>query len=234
MKKYKVVSRNDGKADSLKQILATQGFEEDDNPEFVISYGGDGTFLKSEREFPGTPKLLVRDSLICYKCVDLSLEEVLRSVRKGEFEVEEFQKLVALKSGLELKATNDVVLRNKFLNKALRFKVYLNGDLVKELIGDGVVAATSFGSTGYFKSVTGRIFKEGYGLAFNNTTTHEEPLILSCKDEVAVEVTREEGELGVDNDPLIVEVSEGERVTIKCSEEKARIITLPSQSKKFL
>ena len=40
-----------------------------EHPEMVICYGGDGTLLFGEREYPGIPKILVRNSKVCFLCV---------------------------------------------------------------------------------------------------------------------------------------------------------------------
>ena len=45
------------------------------NPDIVISYGGDGTILLSERLFPNIPKLFLRHSSICNKCYSVQITE---------------------------------------------------------------------------------------------------------------------------------------------------------------
>ncbi len=41
---------------------------DDVNPDVVIAFGGEGTFLYSEMTYPGVPKVLVLHSSKCQKC----------------------------------------------------------------------------------------------------------------------------------------------------------------------
>ena len=51
-----------------------------ESPDAVISFGGDGTILLSERLFPGVPKLNVRDRGDCMSC---EAGRALRSKARG-------------------------------------------------------------------------------------------------------------------------------------------------------
>ena len=63
MKKFAIVGKDFEKVENIKEKLLGRGFEfTEDDPDVVVSYGGDGMFLISERVFPGVPKILVRDS----------------------------------------------------------------------------------------------------------------------------------------------------------------------------
>lgn len=65
MKIFSVSAKLPKLALSLRQKAETFGLVYDDrNPDFMITLGGDGTFILAESAFPGLPKLPVRDSLI--------------------------------------------------------------------------------------------------------------------------------------------------------------------------
>ena len=71
-----------GKTPESKHELAAaaekEGFEyEEKLPDIVISYGGDGTFLRAERKYPGVIKALFRYSNICKKCHNLPINHAL-------------------------------------------------------------------------------------------------------------------------------------------------------------
>ena len=144
-------------------------------PDAVITFGGDGTLLGAERDFPGIPKLPLKDSDGCFKCHPNSNEELLQLLVQNKLIVKEYSKLEVEFGGQKYLVVNDATIRNTLPNTALRFSVNLNesspSPLVTSsfvLVGDGLVVATSFGSTGYFFSITKRTFAKGFGVAFNN------------------------------------------------------------------
>lgn len=222
--KAAVVGKNPHSIDFIKNELKKYGFVyEEEKPDFVVSYGGDGMYLISERSYPGIPKVLIRDSKICNKCHDLPLDHVLERIKNGKFKLEKDYKLMAvLPSGESFLAVNEFVLRNEKPTHAYRFDLYINEKQVeKELIGDGIVIATSFGSTGYFYSITRKKFKKGLGVAFNNLTTPKRPLILKNTDELKVFSIRGNVTFSSDNNPDIHIIKEGEIIKFKQSEHAA-------------
>jgi len=226
MRRYSISAKKPDKVPQVRQTAQSKGFVYDeDDPDFMITIGGDGTFLIAERECPGLPKLLVRDSLICFKCHDEPLDEMLDMVRNGDGSIMEFRKLRAVAGDREKVATNDIVIRNSDPRHALRFRLHTEGEAVGELfIGDGIVAATAFGSTGYFRSVTRRTIKQGFGVGFNNITEAHDPLSLPEGGRVELEVVRQDAHLLADNDPEMFVVKEGERVVIEQADEMARLV----------
>lgn len=200
----------------------------EESPDFVVSYGGDGTYLISERSYPGVPKLLIKDSKICNKCNYLPLNKILECISKGKFKIEKDFKLMAtLPSGETIMCVNEFVIRNEKPTHAYRFDLYVNNKLVeKELIGDGLVIATPFGSTGYFYSITRKTFSKGIGIAFNNLTKPKKPLILKQTDKIKVYSVRGITTFTSDNNPDIHLIKEGETVKFKLSNHHAKRIII--------
>ena len=61
--KFFIVSKNQKSKTALKKTLKRIGCDYGERkPDIIVSLGGDGTFLLSERLYPGIPKLLIRDS----------------------------------------------------------------------------------------------------------------------------------------------------------------------------
>ena len=215
-------------SNTLKPLMKTLGFSlVSKNPDLVISYGGDGTLLASEREYPGIPKLPIRDSKTCNKCSLHENEVVLNQFKNKKLKLIKFQKLEAKHNDTNLKALNDVVIRNLNPNHAVRFSLFINGKIFSPeiLVGDGIVISTPFGSTGYFKSITKKSFKKGLGLAFNNLTNILMPLKLSTQDKVIVKIIRGPASLGVDNNPKIINLKDDDEIQIKISEKIAQIFS---------
>lgn len=203
-----------------------QGFEiVSAKPDVIISYGGDGTLLASERKYPGVPKLPIRDSLICKKCPDHKEEVLLQSLLNAKLQIKEYQKLETTIFYKTLTALNDFVIRNTQPIHTIRFKITPQDKL---LIGDGVVISTPFGSSGYFKSITGETFQKGFGLAFNNTTEQVPPVFFKDDDIVTFKLIRGTATLSFDNNPDIFKVDEGSELIFKLSNQTAKIYAADS------
>ncbi|MBU1200958.1 MAG: NAD(+)/NADH kinase [Nanoarchaeota archaeon] len=197
------------------------------NPDFVISLGGDGTFLMSERKYPGVPKLIIRDSKTCHKCVGMSEETVLELIKMNEFNIKEEMMLESSFKDEKIIAVNDIIIRNKSPNQAIRLDLHVNDRQThEEVIGDGVVVSTPFGSTAYFKSITRKTFEKGIGVAFSNSVKEHKPLMLDDDSVLKVQLVRGDAQIASDNNPKIFILKEGSTITIKKSKETAKIIII--------
>lgn len=213
-------------SDSIRSLVKSAKLIIDqEKPDLIISYGGDGTILTSEREFPLIPKLPIRDSKTCVKCPSHRIEQVLEKLINGNLKLVKVAKLNLNSAGQSINALNDIVLRNSTPTHAVRFRLFKNkvqaGNSV--FVGDGVVFSTSFGSTGYFKSITGQSFNKDFGIAFNNLTEKVAPIYFSAKDKFEIEIVRGPALLSVDNNPEIIELKEGNKFKVEVSSEVALI-----------
>ena len=194
------------------------------NPDIVISHGGDGTFFIAERKYPGIPKLLVRDSKVCHLCSPTSREELFKKLKNKKYSKINCMKLQTR----NLLAVNDIIIRNKDLTEALRFKIKINSQpYSEELIGDGLVIATQFGSTGYFNSITRTSFKkEKIGIAFNNVKNRKKPIILNNNSKIEVKIIRGIAQLSADNNKKIIILKPNNKVLIKKAKAKTILLKL--------
>jgi NAD kinase len=209
----------------LKRNLQKRGFNiVKTNPDVVISVGGDGTLLYAEREYPTIPKILVKESKICYQCSRETLDQLIKKVQQNKYRYEKIYK-IETKNKKGARALNEITIRNKDQRRALRFQVKIGNKICSpELIGDGVVIATSYGSEAYFKAVTGTSFKRGIGIAFNNTRTRLKPIISKQKKDVTVKILRGDALVSVDNSPKMYTLKPYQSITVRQSKECARIM----------
>jgi NAD+ kinase len=229
MKRIHLVGKDLERVERMKESLKDLGFDYvEENPDLVISYGGDGMFLIAERLFPGVPKICMKDSEVGKKCCDFDLEEVLKKYSLGDFEIGEIRKLKAIYRGRfetrELIGVNDIVVRNSLPTEAVRFNVRVVDEKIEGIIGDGVVISTAYGSDGYFSSITGKSFDEGIGLAFNNVTKFHRPLILSGKEKIEIEIIRGPAVLVADNNRDYINLNNGDKIMIEQIDEVAKRI----------
>jgi len=196
------------------------------DPQVVLCHGGDGTLLRADREFPRVPKLPVRVASRGRLCPDHRLEGRLAALAEGRLEREELSRLELGLGSRRWLALNDVVLRNESPATAVRLRVRVDGQDSGELAGDGVVCATPFGSSGYYRSITRETFEQGLGLAFNNSTEPRAPLHLPAGKPVEIELLRGPAVVVHDNDPRTVFLREGQRLRVSLSSAVAVVLGL--------
>lgn len=209
-------------AKNVESLVKNSGFEiVNANPEVIISYGGDGTLLSTERRFPHIPKLPIRSNQLYDKCDKHTDEIMLKKLLNGKLHLKVYKKLVTTILYKNFYALNDFVIRNSDATHSIRFKT--SKTLDKLLIGDGVVISTAFGSTGYFKSITSKSFTSGFGLAFNNTTEKIPPALFKNQDQVTISLIRGKATLSFDNNPDIFTIDEGSQLIFSLSDQTAQI-----------
>jgi NAD+ kinase len=213
-------------ADTLLPTLASAGLTSVDpaRAELVVVYGGDGSLLGADRDFPDLPKLVVRRSNEFNKCDHHQDAEVFRRVREGRVEISRLPRISATVGNRCVRGINDIVFHNTRVTSGVRYAVRIDSVLyAREIVGDGVVAATPFGSSAYYRSITKSVFRVGLGLAFNNSTEAINHLVLSDQSVVELEVTRGPGAVVADNVLVPIEVEAGDVIEIKISPQYAEI-----------
>jgi NAD+ kinase len=198
----------------------------EENPDVVISYGGDGTLLGAEREWPGVPKVALRDSRRCRVCSHESNETILRHLVENTLKRTEFIKLRATVGDCELTCLNDIILHKMNINAGVRYSVWIDDEHYghDEIVGDGLVVATPFGSAAYYRSITHSTLRVGIGLAFNNTIEPINHLVLSEDSAIRVLITRGPAQMAVDNNPGVIPVDRGDQITIRRADHNAVIL----------
>lgn len=214
----------------IKERLRAHGYKiVKKNPDLVLSYGGDGTILHSERVFPSVPKIAIKATRVCRNCdyEAQDLEKIMRRVKDGKFKISEQMKLKARVKGRELVALNEIQVRSKLPIHALRFSLEAGGKKFSNIIGDGVIIATPFGSTAYYSSTGGRKFDEGIGISFNNVHNKRiKYFVVPEKSRIKVKIERGPALLIADNNEKFINLKRGDRVTVERSKQKARFVLM--------
>ena len=221
-----VVSRQD--SSKIKAVLTAEGFTiVEGNPDLIVCYGGDGTVLFSERTFPEVPKLIIKTSRVCRKCdyAPDDLKNVLSKIKEGNYCLYKKMKLVTEAKGKKLVGLNEIQIHPKLPIHAVRFSLSINGKEYKELIGDGVIVATPFGSTGYYEATGGKRFTKGIGISFNNLHNGKIKSFVVPEDStVKLTVSRGPAWLLADNNKNFIELLAKDALTIRKSESIANFI----------
>lgn len=196
----------------------------------IITYGGDGTLLGTERDYPSLPKLAIRRHTNCRHCAIHKPEQVIRGLAAQRLEASTLPKLEAYTGDQRLLGVNDIILHNTLVSSGVRFLVWINGKRYRpgEIVGDGLIVATPFGSTAYYRSITQSVIHTGIGLAFNNTTEPINHLVLREDEEIQVRITRGPGLLTADNHPHPISLECDDEVRIAIAPESAHILMADS------
>jgi NAD+ kinase len=209
------------------------------NPDFIIVYGGDGTILQAEKKYPGIPKIPLYRELNevnkrekTYKSYRLEdLKTLLDKVDHGEYKLRVFQKIEAIYKHKKLRALNEIQIHNKDPRKALRFSLQIGTKRIENIIGDGVVAATPFGSFAYYRALGNEPFKNGFRIGFNNVFPKKKPIEIPKNSFAIIKIEREIGLLIADNSEML-EIKPGETVEIRPSKNTAKFVELPTTTTK--
>ncbi len=214
--------------EEMEELAKKEGFEiVKDDPEMIASCGGDGTFMRAEKDFPGIPKFILHKSVTSKKGHDMSPEEILKNISRGRYSVNEEIKIEAFSNGKKIEGMNEIIVHNSDPRRAIRYEIYLNGKQIgKEIIGDGVVVSTPYGSTGYYRSITDSFFEVGMGVAFNNSTEQSDHMVIKEDSKILVKIIRGIAFAYSDNSDEDIRLSDGDEINIHRSEDMAKIIKI--------
>ncbi|AAC07026.1 NAD(+)/NADH kinase [Aquifex aeolicus] len=212
--------------------------------ELFLVIGGDGTFLSAARIASrfGVPLVGVNEGRFGF-LTEIKKEEikkVLPLVLEGRAKLQERLMIdVYLRSRNRLRYLgnylNDAVISKSSIARIIRTKVFINGEEVLEVFGDGVILSTPTGSTAYALSAGGPIvYPESQNLLFVPICPHtlsNRPLVLPSKFEVKFKVVSENMEafLTLDGQEGF-HLKKGDEVIVKRSRYVCRMYSHPRKS----
>ncbi|MGI6459143.1 MAG: hypothetical protein ACOX5J_03445 [Candidatus Hydrogenedentales bacterium] len=217
----------------------------DEQPDTVVCYGGDGTLLAAELRWPGVPKVPIRNSRRGHRCIPHSPEAVIARLAEGSLVRAEYMKLdCAVRHGddepfCSLSAMNEVNVHMGRINSAVRFTFWTDDkpyDGGTEIIGDGFVISTPFGSTAYFNQITRGVFYQGIGLALKSTTHYTSHVIAPESTVFRVLITRGPAVLAFDSSPEYVHLRRDDELIVRRAPRSATLLLwepLPYQTDDF-
>ena len=224
-------------ADSLRPEIESRGVFElvEHAPDVVVCFGGDGTLLSAELRWPGVPKVPIRNSRRGNRCIPHPPADVVNHLAEGRLARTEYVKLACdvrrAAGGAppdNVSAMNEINVHNGRIHSAVRFSLSLNEEAYEdgaEIIGDGFVISTPFGSTAYFKQITHGIFYSGLGVAFKNASERISHIVVPDETCVRVRITRGPAILAFDNAPNHFDLEQGDEVVVRKHDHPAVLLT---------
>ncbi len=247
--RYFVTSSDKRQEKRLERELGDRGFDvatDYDTETVIVTLGGDGSILHAARTYPDPTILPVRTGGSKGHKTHLERDEVVEALARidtgsaGEaYTTTAYGRLAAYRDGNEVagdfRALNEISLHHSSPVLAAIFAVRIrDGNDTFEferVTGDGVLVATPFGATGYYRSVTHGTFSVGLGVAFNNVHTPVDiPSYIVLSQQAVVEVELLESDhassvvLTRDNDDQMCELSVGSPVEIRRTDDTVEIL----------
>ena len=122
----------------------------------IAVLGGDGTFLRAVRAFPGVPVLGLNLGGLGYLASvgPDGCEDALRALASGRFTVSERR---LIEADGRFAALNDIVVTRELTGRAVRLDLEADGRPVTRYLADGLIFATPTGSTAYSLAAGGPV-----------------------------------------------------------------------------
>jgi NAD+ kinase len=135
------------------------------SPDLVIAIGGDGTFLKTARMFleNGSPVFGINRGKLGFltEFSPMEYEKYLVEILNGNYTIAERNVMEAIhhKNGVmhSLYFFNDAVISRGSFSRAIQIELFVDDLFLITYSGDGLIVATSTGSTAYSLSAGGPI-----------------------------------------------------------------------------
>ncbi len=212
--------------------------------DLIIVLGGDGTMLNAarlveERQIPILGVNMGGLGFLTETTVE-HLYPTLEKVLAQDFCLEERLMLRARvdRHGEEVASStvlNEVVVSKGTLSRMIQIEIFIDGQFVTNLRGDGLIVSTPTGSTAYSLSAGGPVVNPGVeGLILTpicpHTLTHR-PLLVESRTTLKVTLTsQEDGAMATFDGQVGVALSPGDTVAIQASEHRARLIRMPDRT----
>ncbi|MDD5382353.1 MAG: NAD(+)/NADH kinase [Candidatus Margulisbacteria bacterium] len=216
-------------AQQVIKELKKKGYKIDlDKAKFALTFGGDGTILRSARLLAKnqTPILGIHlGGLGFLSEIELhNLDEALEQVKKGKFKIEERTMIEALVGGKRLVALNDIVISNSGIARVIKLEI--KG--IAEYTSDGIIFSTATGSTAYNLSAGGPILTpDSRSMVISAICPHSistRPLVV--EQPVTAVLNRGKKAILTADGQQLFPLHEGQKVRIQRSQEKTRFIRL--------
>jgi len=203
--------------------------DKDGKYDFIISLGGDGTFLATSRRFYNIPIVGVNiGNLGFLSYIDKNnMENELKKLLNDEFNIEERFLLKTEVDGKELYALNDIVVSRGAFTKLLNLEVFFDNKFVDNYVADGIIVSTPTGSTAYSLSAGGPIVEPKLDVLVVTPicahSLHQRPIIVSANTKVKI-VTKINGFSVMADGQEFSDNEDVKEITISRSDKNVKII----------
>ena len=205
---------------------------EDMDVDFIVSVGGDGTILRTIQKMADPMPILGINMGTLGFLVDVEPNDAVKTLERVlfGFEVMERSRLLTRLNGNPLPpATNEIALLSASPAKMLEFEITVDDSLLESLRADGLLFATSTGSTAYAMSAGGPIVDPRVDaivlVPMAPFKLSSRPWVLPAECEIRVDLKLPEKEaLVVIDGQNVTTISNKDHITISKAEKPARFV----------
>lgn len=212
----------------------------------VITLGGDGTLIQAARDLAGRniPIIGINMGSLGYLTQigsDGNLRELLDALVEDRYELQERMMLkgrVFHAGGViaEDIALNDIVLTREGALRVLKFRIYVDGQMINEYSADGMIVATPTGSTAYNLSAGGPIAEpDGQLIIITPICPHtltSRSIVLGAESRIKIEISEAnhgKPTAAFDGDTT-VDLAQGDTIEIERSQVATHVVRLDHRS----
>jgi len=231
-KKIKVLL--DKKSAKMIGLQGVDFYEMCKQSDVIISIGGDGTLISATRRSIDYQKPILGVNmgklgfLTDYKADEIN--SAIEALLSGDYRIDMrmVMEIEALLSGYkgQFRVINDLVIRHKKA-KMVHIKLYIDGVLINNYYGDGLIISTPTGATGYNLSAGGPIvFPYAKNFIFTPICPHsltQRPLVLPVNFDVRLSVDDDDCMALLDGQDSFT-LNSHDEVKISMSESGAKMI----------
>jgi NAD+ kinase len=205
--------------------------------DLALVVGGDGTMLGIGRQLAryGVPLVGINQGRLGF-ITDIpfgSYREKLRAILHGEYEEDPRALLAASvwrdgRCVFEATALNDVVVNRGGVASMIELRVEVDGHFVANQRADGLIIATSTGSTAYSLSAGGPLLHPAIGgwvmVPIAPHTLSNRPIVLPAQCEIAVEIVSGKDASANFDMQSLTSLLHGDRIVVRRSEHALRLL----------
>jgi NAD+ kinase len=215
--------------------LSERGIEvSDQDPDLVLSLGGDGTMLRAAQFAHAADALLLGvnlGSLGYLTEVDAhDKKQALDAIVNGDFTIEDRMMLACTAGDRSFVALNEVLVE-RTARHLVRLQVSIGGEALASFSADGMIVATPTGSTAYALSAGGPIVSpKAECLVVVPVSAHmifDRPFVLSAQEavDILIEGPHQQAALSLDG-AMGCELDAGSTVTVGRHPRPLRLVRL--------
>ena len=211
-----------------------------DGADVLLSFGGDGTLLRTAHRFPGVPILGVNVGRLGFltKVETGEIEGAVAAIETGRTGIEHRMTLAVTVEGDRLEevpewALNDVVVDKSGTTSMIQVEATVGDDYLNTYWSDGLVVATPTGSTAYALSVGGPILTPGTDtlvvapIAPHTLTAR--PIVLPCDAELTLRVETRGHPFAFACDGVSEILEGGATIRVRRGDTTVPLVTLPDR-----
>ncbi len=221
------------------QTMILNGEERTDfNPDMIVTFGGDGTFLNGAHYAMDycVPLLGINLGTVGFLTEEEpeKIPQAVEAILRNEYQLEERSLLQVdgFDAGFRQLALNDAVITRGGYARLIRVESFINDEMYSVFTADGIIVATPTGSTGYSLSAGGPLIEPDMNCMIITPvcphSLYQRPCVVSGHSAIRLRLSEDRSqsaELQIDGKSRL-KLRAGEEIMITGSEKTLKLVRL--------